>query len=141
MSLIEVFYEDARIIMNDPEQTKEWIKRIIEAEGKQISHINYIFCPDEYLHTLNLKHLNHDFYTDVITFDLSNEARTIEADIFISIDRVEENSKSLKNHFDHELHRVMIHGVIHLLGYNDKSEEDKHVMRKKEDSCLSLYQF
>ena len=77
MSLIEFFYEDVRIILNDPEQTKEWIKRIIEAEGKQISHINYIFCPDEYLHTLNVKHLNHDFYTDIITFDLSDETRTV----------------------------------------------------------------
>ncbi len=141
MPLIRFFYEDVHEILNNPQQTIEWIERIVENEGKQITHINYIFCSDEYLHTLNLKHLNHDFYTDVITFDLSNEARTIEADIFISIDRVEENSKSLKNHFDHELHRVMIHGVIHLLGYNDKSEEDKHVMRKKEDSCLSLYQF
>ena len=141
MPLIRFFYEDVHEILNNPQQTIEWIERIVENEGKQITHINYIFCSDEYLHNLNLKHLNHDFYTDVITFDLSNEARTIEADIFISIDRVEENSKSLKNHFDHELHRVMIHGVIHLLGYNDKSEEDKHVMRKKEDSCLSLYQF
>lgn len=141
MPLIRFFYEDVHEILNNPQQTIEWIERIVENEGKQITHINYIFCSDEYLHTLNLKHLNHDFYTDVITFDLSNEARTIEADIFISIDRVEENSKSLKNHFDHELHRVMIHGVIHLLGYNDKSEEDKHVMRKKEDSCLSLYRF
>ena len=141
MPLIRFFYEDVHEILNNPQQTIEWIERIVENEGKQITHINYIFCSDEYLHTINLKHLNHDFYTDVITFDLSNEARTIEADIFISIDRVEENSKSLKNHFDHELHRVMIHGVIHLLGYNDKSEEDKHVMRKKEDSCLTLYQF
>lgn len=141
MSLIEFFYEDVRIILNDPEQTKEWIKRIIEAEGKQISHINYIFCPDEYLHTLNVKHLNNDFYTDIITFDLSDETRTVEADIFISIDRVEENSQSLKNHFNHELHRVMIHGVMHLLGFTDKSAEDKQLMREKEEYCLSLYRF
>ncbi len=141
MSLIELFYEDVRIILNNPKQTKNWIKHIVEAEGKQITHINYIFCSDEYLHTLNVKHLGHEFYTDIITFDLSDDATAVEADIFISIDRVEENSFSLKNNFNHELHRVMIHGVLHLLGYGDKSAEDKKVMREKEESCLSLYRF
>ena len=103
-----------------------------------LSNINYIFCSDDYLLTINQEHLNHDYYTDIITFDLSEKENNIESDIFISIDRVKENAKNNHVKFHIELYRVLIHGVLHLLGFNDKNEEEKLIMREKEDACLSL---
>jgi len=105
-----------------------------------IGFLNFIFCSDNYLLKINVEHLNHDTYTDIITFDYSKEDR-ISGDIFISIDRVEENAKSHKTSFENELHRVIIHGVLHLLGYGDKEPGQKAEMRQKEDFCLSLRDF
>ena len=103
--------------------------------------LTYIFCSDEYLHKLNVEYLDHDTLTDVITFDNADDSDILEGDIFISVERVAENAKELGHSFRDELHRVMIHGVLHLLGYHDKDLLAQTAMRKKEDYCLSLRTF
>lgn len=116
---------------------KTWVRQIISQEEKELSSINYIFCSDKFLHKINLEHLNHDNYTDIITFPYSDSG-PIEGDIYISIERVEENANSYKLPFSEELHRVMAHGVLHLCGFGDKSSKEKSMMRKKEDWCINL---
>ena len=112
-----------------------WIKKTVEIEGKTLGTVTYIFCSDMYLHKMNVEHLDHDTLTDIITFPYNNNP--IEGDIFISIDRVKDNAKDFKTTFDNELHRVMIHGILHLCGYKDKTEEEGKLMRQKEDECLA----
>ena len=139
MSSISFFNEDITFKPSQIKKTKDWISQVVNDQGFNLVSINYIFCSDPYLHQVNLEYLSHDTYTDIITFDQSDNEMDIEADIYISIERVRENSKSLNNPFEEELRRVMVHGILHLLGYADKTEEQKLAMRKKEDSCLSLY--
>jgi probable rRNA maturation factor len=135
---IHFFSEEISFSLDEEQQTISWIENILD-QAKQVSKsVNYIFCSDDYLLKINKDYLNHDTLTDIITFDNSEEEGKIEADIFISIDRVKENAHSLDKKFDEELHRVIIHGLLHLAGYNDKTEDDKAEMRKKEDACLSL---
>ena len=120
------------------EDISSWLSTICVVEDKYEGDINVVFCNDEYLLQLNMLHLNHSYYTDVITFDYS-EDKTISGDIFISINRVKENAQDFSATFFNELCRVIVHGVLHLCGYKDKTEEDKLLMRKKEDECLFLY--
>lgn len=115
------------------------IEKIIKDEKKELLQLQYIFCSDNYLLKINQEYLKHNYFTDIITFDLSDEEHKIESDIFISIDRVKENSIKFKTTFENELNRVIIHGLLHLVGYNDKNEEQKKEMRFKEDSYLSLF--
>lgn len=124
-----------------PESTriKEWLNVIAKKGKYKIIALNYVFCSDEYLLEMNQDYLNHDTYTDIITFDQSEVKGQIEGDIFISIDRVKENAASLGIPFHLELKRVMAHGLLHLMGYKDKTKADQTAMRKKEDECLSLY--
>jgi len=125
---------------------KKWIISVIEKEKKKAGDINFIFCSDEELLKINQQYLNHNTYTDIITFDYSEnnppdslkKVVSISGDIFISIDRVEENAKKFSKTFENELHRVMIHGVLHLLGNTDKTKKAKTEMRIKEDACLRL---
>jgi len=112
-----------------------WITKAIENEEKELEEINYIFCNDDYLLEKNQTFLNHDTYTDIITFDYS-EMNRISGDIFISVERVNENARKFAVPFNTELRRVMIHGVLHLIGYKDKSGEEKETMREKEDFYL-----
>lgn len=136
------FSEDIDFKIKDEVEVTKWITSIIHSENFTIDNINYIFCSDMYLHKINLEHLNHDTYTDIITFDLSdNNSNTICSDIFISIDRITDNSKINTTRFEDELHRVLIHGALHLMTYNDKTDDQKMIMRKKEDACLSLRTF
>lgn len=135
---ISIYYQDILPFDNDEGNTVSWVIKIVEDHNRSISSVNYIFCTDDQLHKINLEHLGHDTYTDIITFDYSDEETIVESDIYISLDRVKENAKELKKSFDEELHRVMIHGVLHLLGYNDKTEGEKLAMREKENTCLSL---
>ena len=112
-----------------------WIKTVITKENKTLGELNYIFCTDEYLLEKNQTFLNHNTYTDIITFDYSEENQ-ISGDIFISIERVKENARKFAVEFETELKRVMIHGVLHLIGYKDKSEDEQKLMREKENFYL-----
>lgn len=124
--------------LKDKTRLKAWIKTVTEKEKHRLGDINYIFCSDDELLEINIQHLNHNTYTDIITFDYT-EGDKISGDIFISIDRVEENAKKFKVSFEEELHRVMIHGILHLCGYKDKSKADAELMRKKENGALKLF--
>lgn len=137
--MIHFFTEDIEFTLKASNEISVWISNIIESKNKLAKTINYIFCSDAYLLDKNLTYLNHDTYTDIVTFDNSESKDEIEADIFISIERVKENSAGLNIAFENELHRVMIHGVLHLLGQNDKTDAEKKEMRKKEEACLSLW--
>ena len=115
-----------------------WLATIAKQEGYTIGDLNYIFCDDAYLLKINLEYLNHDTLTDIITFDYV-ENKVLNGDIFISIERVTENSKLFSVPFDQELLRVLSHGLLHLCGYKDKSDEDAAIMRSKEDSSIQLF--
>lgn len=128
-------YETPFELLNEI-QTQEWIQKVVADNGFEIGEINYVFCDDNYLHKLNVEFLNHDTLTDIISFD-NTLGKLISGDIFISIERVEENAKDFKVSFENELHRVMIHGVLHYMGYKDKSDDDKIKMRNAENQVLS----
>lgn len=138
MASIRFFAEDIQFKLLHPRKTTNWIKETILKEKKEQGNLNFIFCSDEYLHSINVQYLNHTTYTDIVTFDSSETKGLIEGDIFISVDRIKENASKFDTVFDEELHRVIIHGVLHLIGYSDKSTAKKTVMRRKEDTYLSL---
>jgi len=115
-----------------------WLERVVASEGGEIGQVNYIFCNDQYLLELNRKYLNHNTLTDILTFD-SSEGKEIVGDIFISIERVRENASDLEIRFEEELLRVMSHGVLHILGYKDKTESDRSEMRIKEDEKIKMF--
>ena len=133
---IEFHSEDISFQVSDPEKYRSWLRGVIQSEQKSLIHLNYIFCSDNYLLDVNRKHLGHDFYTDVITFPLSKE--NIEGDVFISIDRVKENAAHFDVPFHHELSRVMVHGVLHLIGYDDSNKDEQGLMRSLEEKYLKL---
>lgn len=137
MDKIQFFSEDITFDMMHQNTVKSWIQNIAEEHNFTIEALNYIFCSDDYLLDINKTYLNHDYYTDIITFDNSQEDQTLLSDVFVSIDRIKENARDLNIEFTKELHRVLIHGVIHLFGYSDQTEEEKLTMRQKEDTCLS----
>jgi rRNA maturation RNase YbeY len=116
----------------------DWATQVITSEGFILRQVDYIFCDDAYLLDINKKHLGHDTYTDIITFDYS-EGKSIAGDVFISIERVKENAKKFEQEFQNELLRVMAHGVLHLMGYSDKSKKEIAVMRQKEEEKLNLF--
>jgi rRNA maturation RNase YbeY len=116
---------------------KRWIEKIVEDEQKSIGFLNFIFCSDEHLLQINKQYLDHDYYTDIITFPFRQDD-VIEGDIFISVDRVAENAIEYGETFEREMDRVMSHGVLHLLGYNDKTIEDSARMRQAEDRALQI---
>src|ERR1017187_5142895 len=124
--------------LEEQDKIRKWINGFIKDEGYKLDHINYIFCSDKYLFELNQKYLDHDTYTDIITFDFSEKKGFIYGEIYISIQRVKANAKKFGTTFLHELHRVMIHGIIHLCGYTDKTPKQKSEMRAKEDEYLAL---
>lgn len=134
---VSFFAEDIDFQLSNEVEIKRWLLNAISREAKVAGEINYIFCSDAYLHQLNLAHLKHDTLTDIITFNycVDNE---VNADVFISIDRVRDNGRSYEVAFENELSRVMIHGVLHLVGYDDKTVSEKQTMRAKEDFYLSL---
>jgi len=132
-SSVEITYN-----MKTKLKVKNWVKYIIETEGKMAGEITYVFCNDEHMLGMNEKYLKHDTLTDIITFDYSEKGK-LSGDIFISIERVKENAESFQTTFNQELGRVMAHGVLHLSGYKDKTSEDKKLMRTKEDFYLAAY--
>jgi rRNA maturation RNase YbeY len=137
MTSISFFSENIDFEFSNENSCISWLENAIKNEGKIAGELSYVFCDDEYLHKINLEYLNHDTYTDIITFDYT-EANIIAGDIFISIDRVKENAKTFNTLFENELSRVIIHGILHLMGYKDKTEEESTLMRVKEDFYLNL---
>ncbi len=136
---INFFNEDISYTLKEKNKYKKWLKKIISIHNYSPGEITYILCSDSFLYDMNVQYLNHHTYTDIITFDNSEQGRTIEGDIFISIDRVMDNSLSNGIVFEDELKRVMVHGILHLLGFKDKEEKDKKLMREKEDESLSFF--
>jgi len=134
---INFFTEDITYNLKHKTDIRNWILETIHSEGFVLEELNFIFCSDAYLLNMNQQYLDHDTYTDVITFDNSEELKTIVGDIFISIDRIRENAAEFKRTITNELCRVMIHGTLHLLGYPDKTKTAKAIMTSKEDFYLS----
>lgn len=141
MPAINFFEEDISFRLKDKNAVKRWVKETISAEGFRLDELNYIFCSDNYLLQINQQYLNHDTLTDIVTFDNSEKEDTIAGDIFISIERIRENAANFKVSQTDELHRVIIHGALHLLGYQDKKKEDKALMTQKEDFYLTKRAF
>ena len=137
-SKVYFFFPFGDIFLKNRTSLKKFIEAIFKTEGRPLRRLNYVFCSDKDLLRLNKKYLFHDFYTDILTFDLS-ENDQIQADIYISIDRVKENALKQKTTFIQELHRVIFHGALHLCGYRDKSIKEISLMRRREDYYLSLY--
>ena len=131
------FYSECDFELRNTQPIIDWIQITAKQEGKQVVEINFVFCDDEYLHKINLEFLDHDTYTDIITFDYSVGDELI-SEIYISVERVKENANDYSDCFEEELKRVLIHGVLHLCGYKDKGEEERAIMRKKENYYLSL---
>ena len=124
--------------LENEEVFASWISKVILSENKKEGDINYIFCDDEYILEINKQYLNHDYYTDIISFDYS-VGNELHGDVFVSIDRVKENASVFNVTFDEELKRVLIHGVLHYCGYKDKTEEEERIMRQKEDEKIKMF--
>lgn len=134
--MINFYTEDTNPIPIDEQKTTAWLMSMVKAENKQLEEVNYIFCSDSYLLKINQEYLDHDYYTDIITFPYSYQP--IKSDIYISVDRVTENAVTEKVSFTQELHRVLVHGLLHMCGYDDHDSDSRTAMRKKEDHYLSL---
>ncbi|MDB0614149.1 rRNA maturation RNase YbeY [Tenacibaculum dicentrarchi] len=134
--MIEFNYETDFQLKNE-KKTAQWILNCIEKEGFELGEINYVFCDDTYLHKMNVEFLQHDTLTDIISFDYTL-GKLVGGDIFISIERVKENAEEFNVLFENELHRVIIHGVLHYMKYKDKTDEEKQIMRSKENDSLKL---
>ena len=136
---IHFFSNDVPIPLRNMTKLKNFIESIFKKEMQRLDSINYIFCSDRIILEINKKYLNHDFYTDVITFDLSPNNRSISAEVYISIERIRDNAKELGLTIKSEIHRVLFHAALHLCGYNDKKKKDKEIMRKRENELLAKY--
>ena len=133
MDTIQFFAEDIDFTLPAPAATTAWLRQVIQQEGYALTHLNIIFCTDQYLHAHNLAYLQHDTLTDVLSFDHSDGNGHLEGDIYISLERVQENALAMQVSWLQELHTVMVHGVLHLLGYDDHAPADRTLMRQKED--------
>ena len=136
---IHFFSEEIPYTLKEKLNRKRWLTKIATNAGFKIKELNYVFCSDEYLYQMNRDYLKHDTYTDIITFDNSEKKDDIEGDIFISIDRVRENAKTHTQEVETEMNRVLAHGLLHLMGYKDKSKEEAALMRLKEEESIKLY--
>lgn len=135
--MIEFNYETDFKLENE-EEIRNWVAACIEMYGFKVGELNYIFCDDDYLLKLNVEFLEHDTLTDIISFDYTM-GKLISGDIFISVERVRENAKLFIQTIDNEINRVVVHGVLHYMGFKDKSHNDKQAMREEEDKCLALF--
>ena len=134
--MLNIFFEDTKTLDLSPEFFGLWLSDLCVVHNSELGEISLIFCSDEYLLSVNREHLNHDYYTDIITFDYTEKC--VSGDLFISVDRVRDNASDLGVGFGVELKRVVAHGVLHLLGFKDKTEEESRVMRNEEDKALAL---
>jgi len=139
MHLINFFSEKKTFKINNKKKLRLLFKEVCKQEKAVLSFVNCVFCSDEYLLKINKKHLKHNFLTDIITFDFSEKKNQIEGDLYISVDRVKDNAKKYKDTFLDEITRVVLHGLLHLIGYNDKTEKEKKRMRVLENKYVSLY--
>ncbi|MEO5907578.1 MAG: rRNA maturation RNase YbeY [Ginsengibacter sp.] len=137
MSTITFTKHNVSFVLQEKLLLKSFLTSILTQEKIHFKSISYIFCTDEFLLKLNQQYLNHDTLTDILTFELSNTPRPLIAEIYISIERIKENALNLNEPFLNELHRVMIHGILHLCGYSDHSIDERRMMRKKEDFYLN----
>ena len=135
--MIRYFKEDTKFDFKSRALNNKWLKMVAESDIRRIGDINIIFCSDNYILDVNMKYLQHDYFTDIITFDYCEKNR-LNGDLFISVDSVRENALFYGTEFSDELNRVIVHGILHLVGYDDHSEEDIAVMRSKEDYYLGL---
>ena len=135
--MIQFFFENIDEIPIST-ATISWLEDVIKTENKKLGEINYILCDDEYLLKVNQDFLDHDYYTDIITFDYV-KGKTISGDIFVSLPRISDNAKTLVKDFNSEFHRILAHGILHLMGYKDKTEEEITAMRQKEDFYLNVF--
>jgi rRNA maturation RNase YbeY len=138
MADINFFSQDIPFKIPKPRKAAQWLRQVVASEMKELVQLNYIFCSDNYLLSLNQQYLKHRTLTDIITFDNSEKPGVIEGDVFISLERVKENAQTLRVGLDEEIHRVLVHGVLHLAGHSDKTTSEKRRMREKEDAYLSL---
>lgn len=135
--MINYFYEDTNFIFKGKLLNNKWLRLVAESEIRRMGDVNIIFCSDNYILNVNQQYLQHDYFTDIITFDYC-EGERLSGDLFISVDSVRENAVEYGTEFKDELNRVIVHGILHLIGYDDHSDEDIKVMRQKEDYYLSL---
>lgn len=133
---IYFFNEDVDFSLSHPIRMRRLLRRVAEQEGKVLNELTYVFCSDQHLHRMNVEFLNHDTLTDVITFDMADEVGQIIGELYVSIERVADNAKQLNLSFEHELARVLVHGLLHLCGYGDKSQGEQIKMRSTEDFYL-----
>ena len=136
--MVNYFFEDTDFRFKGRRQNNAWLKAVAGLEKKKLGQINIIFCSDDYILQVNKKYLQHDYFTDIITFDYC-EGETLSGDLFISVDSVRENSVYYKTDFTEELDRVIVHGLLHLIGYDDHSEEEQKTMRSKENQYLQIH--
>lgn len=140
MNEVKFFFLQPVSVLKQRNKLKSFLQKTASKEGRSIDSLNIIFCSDDYLLNINKQFLNHDYYTDIITFDLSESKKApLTAELYISYDRVKDNARQLNTTTSKELHRVIFHGLLHLLGYKDKSTKDQMVMRQMEDKLLSKY--
>lgn len=139
LSMVAFYFEDTDFKLRHKTRIKEWLRLVAESEVFTLGNISVIFCSDNYILDINQKYLQHDYFTDIITFDYS-EGDRISGDLFISVDSVRENSVEYGTEFEDELHRVIVHGILHLIGYDDHTEDEIKTMRSKEDYYLSLFE-
>ena len=135
--MIRYFSEDIKFVLKDKLSNNRWLKMVAGSEIRTIGDINIIFCSDNYILDVNMRYLQHDYFTDIITFDYC-EGKKLSGDLFISIDSVRENALAYGAEFDEELHRVMVHGLLHLIGYDDHTPEEEKQIHEKEDYYLKL---
>lgn len=135
--MISYYFEETDFVFKGKAKNNAWLRLVAESEIRRIGNISIIFCSDNYILDINRKYLEHDYFTDIITFDYC-EGDRLSGDLFISVDSVRENAVEYKTEFRDELNRVMVHGILHLIGYDDHSDEDIAVMRSKENYYLSL---
>ena len=136
-AMVRYFFEDTDFQYRNRLFNNRWLKLVAESEICRLGDVNVIFCSDPYILDINIRYLGHDYFTDVITFDYSEKPR-ISGDLFVSVDSVRENSVMYGTDFDEELHRVIVHGVLHLIGYDDHNEKDSSLMREKENYYLDI---
>ncbi|MEY5046386.1 MAG: rRNA maturation RNase YbeY [Bacteroidota bacterium] len=140
MNEVQFFFLQPVSVLKQRNTLKSFLLKTAQKEGRPIASLNIIFCSDDYLLNINKQYLNHDYYTDIITFDLSESKKgPVSAELYISYDRVKDNARQMKATTTKELHRVVFHGLLHLLGYKDKSVKDQMEMRKMEDKLLAKY--